>query len=76
MEGNILMALGFAAGVMIYVGFVDLFCSSRLVLGFGYANIFFLLGLLLIYLLDHLMKLCVERSLTWGRSPGCQTSLA
>ena len=39
------LSLGFAAGVMIYVGFVDLFCSSKSVLGFGYANLFFLLGL-------------------------------
>ncbi len=31
------LSLGFAAGVMVYVGFVDLFCSSRIVLGFGYA---------------------------------------
>lgn len=46
------LSLGFAAGVMIYVGFVDLFCSAKLVIGFGYANIFFLLGLLIIYLLD------------------------
>ena len=47
------LSLGFAAGVMIYVGFVDLFCSSKTVLGFGYANIFFLMGLFFIYLLDH-----------------------
>lgn len=47
------LSLGFAAGVMIYVGFVDLFCSSMTVLGFGYANLFFLCGLILIYLLDH-----------------------
>ena len=49
------LSLGFAAGVMVYVGFVDLFCSSRIVLGFGYANLFFLMGLVLIYLLDHLI---------------------
>lgn len=49
------LSLGFAAGVMIYVGFVDLFCSSKVIIGFGYANLFFLLGLLLIYLLDHLI---------------------
>lgn len=49
------LSLGFAAGVMIYVGFVDLFCSSKSVLGFGYANLFFLLGLALIYALDHLI---------------------
>lgn len=46
------LSLGFAAGVMIYVGFVDLFCNSKLVLGFGNANLFFLLGLILIYSLD------------------------
>ena len=46
------LSLGFAAGVMIYVGFVDLFCNSQTILGFTYANIFFLMGLFLIYLLD------------------------
>ncbi|NMC10708.1 MAG: zinc transporter ZupT [Methanothrix sp.] len=49
------LSLGFAAGVMIYVGFVDLFCNSKLVLGFGNANLFFLLGLILIYSLDQLV---------------------
>jgi ZIP family zinc transporter len=49
------LSLGFAAGVMIYVGFVDLFCSSKLVIGFGYANLFFVLGIFLIYLLDMLI---------------------
>ncbi len=49
------ISLGFAAGVMVYVGFVDLFCSSKSVIGFGYANLFFLLGLALIYALDHLI---------------------
>ncbi|MCX6673545.1 MAG: zinc transporter ZupT [Methanothrix sp.] len=49
------VSLGFAAGVMIYVGFVDLFFSAKAVLGLGYANLFFLCGLVLIYLLDHLI---------------------
>jgi len=49
------LSLGFAAGVMIYVGFVDLFCSARSVLGLSYANLFFLCGLILIYLLDRLI---------------------
>ena len=49
------LSLGFAAGVMICVGFVDLFCSSRLVIGFGYANLSFLLGMLLTYGLDYLI---------------------
>ena len=49
------LSLGFAAGVMIYVGFVDLFFSAKAVLGLGYANLFFLCGLILIYLLDHLI---------------------
>jgi ZIP family zinc transporter len=40
---------------MIFVGFVDLFCSSKAVLGFGYANFFFLCGLILVYLLDLLI---------------------
>jgi ZIP family zinc transporter len=49
------LSLGFTAGVMIYVGFVDLLCSSKLVIGFGYANLFFLIGLFIIYLLDQLI---------------------
>jgi zinc transporter, ZIP family len=49
------LSLGFATGVMIYVGFVDLFFSAKTVLGLGYANIFFLCGLILVYLLDHLI---------------------
>lgn len=49
------LSLGFAAGVMVYVGFVDLFYSSRAVIGLGYANLFFLLGLALIFALDHII---------------------
>lgn len=49
------LSLGFAARVMVYVGFVDLFCSTHLVIGFGYANLFFLPGMLLIYGLDYLI---------------------
>jgi ZIP family zinc transporter len=40
---------------MIFVAFTDLFCASIDVLGFTYANIFFLIGLLLIYFLDRLV---------------------
>lgn len=49
------LSLGFAAGVMIYIGFVDLFCGSKSMLGFGYANLFFLGGIVIIYLIDHLI---------------------
>jgi zinc transporter, ZIP family len=49
------LSLGFAAGVMIYVGFVDLFCSSKTVLGFGQANLFFLIGLVLMHLIDRII---------------------
>jgi zinc transporter, ZIP family len=49
------LSLGFAAGVMVYVGFVDLFFSAKDVLGFGYANLFFLCGLVLIFSIDHLI---------------------
>ena len=49
------LSLGFAAGVMIYVGFVDLFCSSKGCFGFAYANLFFLIGLLLMHLIDRLI---------------------
>ena len=48
-------SLGFATGVMIYVGFVDLFCSSKTVLGFAHANLFFLIGLVLMHLLDRII---------------------
>ena len=47
------LSLGFATGVMIFVAFVDLFCSSRASIGLNAANLFFLLGLLVIYALDH-----------------------
>jgi len=49
------ISLGFAAGVMIFVAFVDLFYSSRIAIGLNTANMFFLLGLLAIYALDHLV---------------------
>jgi zinc transporter, ZIP family len=49
------LSLGFATGVMIYVGFVDLFFSAKAVLGLGYANLFFLCGLIFIFLIDHLI---------------------
>ncbi|MDM7934735.1 MAG: zinc transporter ZupT [Methanothrix sp.] len=49
------VSLGFSSGVMIYVAFVDLFCSSRQAIGLIHANLFFLAGLLLIYLLDRLV---------------------
>jgi ZIP family zinc transporter len=47
------VSLGFASGVMIYVAFVDLFCSSRAVIGLLYSNVFFLIGLFIVYLLDY-----------------------
>ena len=49
------VSLGFAAGVMIYVGFVDLFFSAKAVLGLSYTNLFFLCGLIFIFLIDHLI---------------------
>jgi Predicted divalent heavy-metal cations transporter len=47
------LSLGFASGVMIYVAFVDLFCGSREVAGLAYSNLFFITGVLLMYILDH-----------------------
>lgn len=49
------VSLGFATGVMIFVAFVELFCTARTDIGLTKANIFFLFGLLLIYLLDRLI---------------------
>jgi ZIP family zinc transporter len=49
------VSLGFATGVMIFVAFVDLFCSARAAIGLFRANIFFLCGLLIIHFLDRLM---------------------
>jgi ZIP family zinc transporter len=46
------IGLGFAAGVMIYIAFVNLFFQAENELGSIYANIFFLLGIILIILLD------------------------
>jgi len=47
------LSLGFASGVMIYVAFVDLFCVSRQTIGLAYSNIFFISGVILMYILDH-----------------------
>ena len=49
------VSLGFATGVMIFVAFVDLFSESRATIGQGYANIFFLTGLLTVLFLDRLV---------------------
>lgn len=49
------LSLGFAAGVMIFVAFTDLFCASKQIIGFAYANIFFLIGMFAIYLLDRIV---------------------
>jgi ZIP family zinc transporter len=49
------ISLGFATGVMIFVAFVDLFCSARAAIGLARANLFFLCGLLVIHFLDRLL---------------------
>ena len=46
------IGLGFAAGVMIYIAFVNLFFQAKNELGIVYANIFFLLGIVLVTLFD------------------------
>ena len=49
------VSLGFAAGVMIFVAFVDLFYASRDVIGLNYANLFFLIGMVFMYIIDRLV---------------------
>ncbi|NPV62671.1 MAG: zinc transporter ZupT [Methanotrichaceae archaeon] len=49
------LSMGFAAGVMIFVAFTDLFCASKQIIGFTYANLAFLIGMLVIYLLDRIV---------------------
>jgi ZIP family zinc transporter len=49
------ISLGFATGVMIFVAFVDLFGEAKEEIGLGYTNLFFLVGMLLIYSLDRLV---------------------
>ena len=47
--------MGFSAGVMIQISFVELFFSAVMDAGFLYANIFFFLGVLTIALMDFLI---------------------
>jgi ZIP family zinc transporter len=49
------VSLGFATGVMIFVGFVDLFYSSKEAIGLARADFFFLVGMLTIYFLDRIV---------------------
>ena len=49
------ISLGFATGVMIFVAFVDLFCSARAYIGLAGANLFFFCGLLIIHILDRFL---------------------
>jgi len=49
------ISLGFATGVMIFVGFVDLFCSSKETIGLAHADLFFLAGMLTVYFLDKIV---------------------
>jgi ZIP family zinc transporter len=49
------ISLGFATGVMIFVAFVDLFCSAKVDIGLFRANVFFLIGLLVIHGLDRVI---------------------
>ncbi|MCJ7443285.1 MAG: hypothetical protein MUO26_01925 [Methanotrichaceae archaeon] len=46
------VSLGFAAGVMIFVAFVDLFYGARDVIGLNYANLFFLIGVVFMFIID------------------------
>jgi ZIP family zinc transporter len=52
------VSLGFATGVMIFVAFVDLFCSAKETIGLAGANIFFLIGMLTVYFLDKIVPHC------------------
>ncbi len=49
------VSLGFATGVMIFVAFVDLFCSSKEAIGLARADVFFLIGMLTVYFLDKIV---------------------
>ena len=49
------VSLGFATGVMIFVAFVDLFCSSKEAIGLAHADVFFLIGMLTVYFLDKIV---------------------
>lgn len=49
------ISLGFATGVMVFLAFVNLFSSSRSLMGVTAANLCFLAGLLAIYALDHII---------------------
>jgi zinc transporter, ZIP family len=46
------LGMGFSAGVMIFLGFVELLGESIKEIGFKYAVLFFFLGMLFIYLID------------------------
>jgi len=48
-------ALGFSAGVMINVSFVELLAKSTSEIGFTYANFAFFLGIGLIFVIDYLI---------------------
>ncbi len=49
------MMLGFSAGVMIYVSFVDLLFKSIREIGLGWANVWFFAGILLISAIEQLV---------------------
>jgi len=47
--------LSFASGVMIYISFMDLMPEATLVVGFGWANVFFFVGVVFFYLFSRLI---------------------
>jgi ZIP family zinc transporter len=60
------LILGFSAGVMIFISFVEFLMISIKNIGFLYANIGFFLGIIAIYLLDLLIPHIYEEEKTVG----------
>ena len=63
------VSLGFATGVMIFVAFVDLFCSAKEAIGMVRADLFFLAGMLVVYFLD---KVVPHAHLDGQADPHCE----
>jgi ZIP family zinc transporter len=70
------ISLGFAAGVMIIVAFIDLFYQSRDVIGLNYANLFFFIGMIFMFLIDRLIPHIHIDGLIDSQSKGlCRSSV-
>jgi zinc transporter, ZIP family len=54
------VGMGFTAGVMIFLGFVELLGSGIRVVGIGFAMLAFFIGMLIIYLVDIIVPHCYK----------------